>query len=58
MFADRDKDDRLELNTQASTQWDGFRHWAFEDGRHYNGLSQKEIESGTSIRNGIQGQCI
>ncbi|KAG9775987.1 hypothetical protein KCU88_g5024, partial [Aureobasidium melanogenum] len=48
------QDDRLEFNTQTSTQWDGFRHWAFPDGRFYNGFTQAELKSGTSHRNGIQ----
>lgn len=51
-----EKDDRVELNTQSSTQWDGFRHWAFPDGRHYNGFQQKDIEEGKSSRNGIHGK--
>jgi hypothetical protein len=50
------QDDRIELNTQSSTQWDGFRHWALPDGRHYNGVTQEEIESGTSVANGIHGE--
>ncbi|RDW69684.1 hypothetical protein BP6252_08704 [Coleophoma cylindrospora] len=36
-------DDRLEFNTQTSSQWDGLRHWGFDDGRFYNGLTQSEI---------------
>ncbi|OAL49389.1 putative cyclase [Pyrenochaeta sp. DS3sAY3a] len=36
-------DDRLTFNTQTSSQWDGLRHWGFDDGRFYNGLTQKEI---------------
>ncbi|KAL2436213.1 hypothetical protein ABEF95_005696 [Exophiala dermatitidis] len=51
---DPQQDDRLEFNTQTSTQWDGFRHWAFPDGRFYNGFTQAELKSGTSQRNGIQ----
>ncbi|KIW44437.1 uncharacterized protein PV06_02908 [Exophiala oligosperma] len=50
-------DDVLELNTQSSSQWDGFRHWAFSDGRHYNGLEQSELERGGSTRNGIHEWC-
>ncbi|KAF2000730.1 putative cyclase [Amniculicola lignicola CBS 123094] len=36
-------DDRITFNTQTSTQWDGLRHWGFDDGRFYNGFTQKDI---------------
>ncbi|CAI7676232.1 unnamed protein product [Penicillium pancosmium] len=44
-------DDILVLNTQSSSQWDGFRHFGAKDGSFYNGCSQHDIESST--RNGI-----
>ncbi|KAF2691457.1 putative cyclase [Lentithecium fluviatile CBS 122367] len=46
-------DDRITFNTQTSTQWDGLRHWGFDDGRFYNGLTQKEIIERTTTRLGI-----
>ncbi|OQV08809.1 hypothetical protein CLAIMM_13027 [Cladophialophora immunda] len=46
-------DDSLEFNTQTSSQWDGFRHWSFPDGRFYNGATQDQVRKGTSTRNGI-----
>jgi hypothetical protein len=49
------QDDRLSFNTQTSSQWDGFRHWAFADGRFYNGVTQDEIRNTSSSRNGIHG---
>ncbi|KAF2024772.1 putative cyclase [Setomelanomma holmii] len=45
-------DDRLTFNTQTSSQWDGLRHWGFNDGRFYNGLTQVEILSGKTSRLG------
>ncbi|OAL00469.1 putative cyclase [Phaeosphaeriaceae sp. SRC1lsM3a] len=47
-------DDRLEFNTQTSSQWDGLRHWGFDDGRFYNGLTQEEIHSKKTDRLGTQ----
>ncbi|RAL15835.1 uncharacterized protein BO97DRAFT_383574 [Aspergillus homomorphus CBS 101889] len=39
-------DDILTFNTQGSTQWDGFRHYAHQQSkRFYNGHTQEEIES-------------
>ncbi|KIX04243.1 uncharacterized protein Z518_07797 [Rhinocladiella mackenziei CBS 650.93] len=46
-------DDKLEFNTQNSSQWDSFRHWSFPDGRFYNGVTQDEVRDGISLRNGI-----
>ncbi|KAF2828531.1 putative cyclase [Ophiobolus disseminans] len=46
-------DDRLEFNTQTSSQWDGLRHWGFDDGRFYNGLTQEEIMSKKTDKLGI-----
>lgn len=47
-------DDILTLNTQSSSQWDGFRHYGSKDGTYFNGCSQEDIE--TSSRNGIHGR--
>ncbi|KAF2741542.1 putative cyclase [Polyplosphaeria fusca] len=47
-------DDRVTFNTQTSTQWDGLRHWGFDDGRFYNGMTQKEILENKTSRLGIQ----
>ena len=49
------QDDRLTLNTQIGSQWDGLRHWGFDDGRFYNGVTQAEIHSKTTSRLGIDG---
>ncbi|KAH7088290.1 putative cyclase-domain-containing protein [Paraphoma chrysanthemicola] len=46
-------DDRLTFNTQTSSQWDGLRHWGFDDGRFYNGLTQAEIHSNATSKLGI-----
>jgi len=44
-------DDVLHLNTQSSTQWDGFRHFGYQDHKvYFNGCKQEEIHS--SNRNG------
>lgn len=50
---DSGQDDRIEMNTQAGTQWDGFRHVGYADGRHYNGFTQAEVESGKSTHMGV-----
>ncbi|KAF2643110.1 putative cyclase [Massarina eburnea CBS 473.64] len=47
-------DDRITINTQTSTQWDGLRHWGFDDGRFYNGFTQKEILENKTSTLGIQ----
>lgn len=49
------KDDRITFNTQTSTQWDGLRHWGFDDGTFYNGYTQKEVLENKTSRLGIQG---
>jgi hypothetical protein len=49
------QDDRLEFNTQTSSQWDGLRHWGFDDGQFYNGLTQEEILGKKTDRLGIHG---
>lgn len=37
-------DDEIEINTQSSSQWDGFRHFADPNtGCHYNGVVSDEI---------------
>ena len=47
-------DDILTFNTQSSSQWDGFRHYAYQDQKlFYNGCSQEMIQSSTN--NGIHG---
>lgn len=48
------QDDRITFNTQTSSQWDGLRHWGFDDGRFYNGFTQKEILENKTSRLGIQ----
>ncbi|KAL6242211.1 hypothetical protein RBB50_010759 [Rhinocladiella similis] len=52
-LADCINDDELHFNTQSGSQWDGFRHWSFPDGRFYNGTTQEEVRSGKSARLGI-----
>lgn len=47
-------DDTLEFNTQSSSQWDGFRHYAYQDSRvYFNGRSLGDVLEGTV--NGIHG---
>ncbi|KAJ9619801.1 hypothetical protein H2203_008071 [Taxawa tesnikishii (nom. ined.)] len=49
-------DDRVEFNTQTSSQWDSFRHCAYPDGRLYNGVMQNEVRTtpvSKDSRNGI-----
>ena len=37
-------DDIIHVNTQAGSQWDGFRHWGHQEaGLYYNGLKHDEI---------------
>ncbi|RDW66651.1 hypothetical protein BP5796_09400 [Coleophoma crateriformis] len=46
-------DDIITLNTQTSTQWDGFRHFGYQDHKvYFNGCKQDEIHNST--RNGLQ----
>lgn len=48
-------DDILMFNTQCSSQWDGFRHYANQRAkRYYNGSTQEEIEGSDVI--GIHGE--
>jgi hypothetical protein len=44
------------MNTQIGSQWDGLRHYGYDDGRFYNGLTQKEIYSGQTTKLGIHGE--
>lgn len=47
-------DDSLSFNTQSSSQWDGFRHFGYQDARRfYNGRTAEEIASSDVI--GIHG---
>ncbi|TKA23881.1 hypothetical protein B0A50_07016 [Salinomyces thailandicus] len=48
-------DDEVEMNTQGGSQWDGFRHWAYQPtGQFYNGLSRSEMMKDMSNgQNGI-----
>ena len=37
-------DDVVSFNTQCSSQWDGFRHWAHQKTQmYYNGLPHEKI---------------
>lgn len=39
-------DDTLVFNTQSSSQWDGFRHYGYQDAKvHFNGVTPEEISS-------------
>ena len=50
-------DDILAFNTQSSSRWDGFRHYAYQDQKmFYNGRSQEMIDSST--HNGIHGMSL
>ncbi|PMD25416.1 hypothetical protein NA56DRAFT_686012 [Hyaloscypha hepaticicola] len=45
-------DDEVKFNTQSSTQWDGFRHFGYQDHKiYFNGCTQDQIQN--SNRNGI-----
>jgi len=47
-------DDIIELNTQASSQWDGFRHFSSKEHKcYYNGVQPNQVSESTDI-NGIQ----
>jgi hypothetical protein len=40
-------DDAIHVNTQSSTQWDGFRHYGYQRVKQfYNGHRQEEFQSG------------
>ncbi|KAL4806516.1 putative cyclase-domain-containing protein [Aspergillus unguis] len=39
-------DDIITFNTQTSTQWDSFRHFAYQaEGKFYNGVTQEDIHN-------------
>lgn len=39
-------DDFLDINTQSSSQWDGFRHYGYQQaGKFYGGRTQKDLET-------------
>lgn len=43
-------DDHLDMNTQGSSQWDGFRHYGYQKAkRYYGGRSQQDVESSEVI---------
>jgi hypothetical protein len=43
-------DDELHINTQSSSQWDGFRHYGYQQAKQfYGGRTQQEIESSEVI---------
>lgn len=47
-------DDELVLNTQSSSQWDGFRHFGYQtESVYFNGRTQEEVMNTTV--NGIHG---
>ncbi|KAL2841976.1 putative cyclase-domain-containing protein [Aspergillus pseudodeflectus] len=52
-------DDVITFNTQGSSQWDSFRHFAYQaDKKFYNGTTQDEIHaSGRTSINGLQAWC-
>lgn len=43
-------DDHLDINTQSSSQWDGFRHYGYQHSKkYYGGRSQEEVEGSEVI---------
>ncbi|KAI9743679.1 MAG: hypothetical protein M1818_002995 [Claussenomyces sp. TS43310] len=52
-------DDTIEMNTQCSTQWDGFRHYGYQkENICYNGVTIPEISGpDAGLKLGIQGWC-
>jgi len=43
-------DDHLDMNTQGSSQWDGFRHYGYQQAkRYYGGRSQQDVETSDVI---------
>ncbi|KAF4625648.1 hypothetical protein G7Y89_g12515 [Cudoniella acicularis] len=43
-------DDVLTLNTQSSSQWDGFRHFGYQDHKvYFNGCKQEDIHNSNRI---------
>ncbi|KZO92090.1 hypothetical protein CALVIDRAFT_541287 [Calocera viscosa TUFC12733] len=46
-------DDEIHINTQSSSQWDGFKHCATKEGVLYGGFKLEEVRSGKeTMRNG------
>jgi kynurenine formamidase len=43
-------DDHLDINTQSSSQWDGLRHYGYQQAkRYYNNRSQQDVEGSEVI---------
>lgn len=43
-------DDHLDINTQSSSQWDGFRHYGYQQAaRYYGGRTQNDVEGSEVI---------
>ncbi|ORY16024.1 putative cyclase-domain-containing protein [Clohesyomyces aquaticus] len=43
-------DDELHINTQSSSQWDGFRHYGYQKaGLYYGGRSQQDVEGSNGV---------
>ncbi|KAH7363680.1 hypothetical protein BKA66DRAFT_561777 [Pyrenochaeta sp. MPI-SDFR-AT-0127] len=43
-------DDHLSFNTQSSTQWDGFRHFGYQQQkRYYNNTTHEEVNSSNTL---------
>lgn len=43
-------DDELHINTQSSSQWDGFRHYGYQQAkRYYGGRTQEDVEGSEVI---------
>lgn len=43
-------DDHLDINTQSSSQWDGFRHYGYQSAkRYYGGRTQQDVETSEVI---------
>ncbi|KAF1994990.1 hypothetical protein P154DRAFT_446389 [Amniculicola lignicola CBS 123094] len=59
-------DDYVRFNTQGSSQWDGFRHYGYVQGKlYYGGRTQEEVESSDVIgihriveKGGITGRAV
>lgn len=55
-------DDELHLNTQTSSQWDGFNHFAHQaTGLYYNGLMHEDLHSGAvdkGEKNSMHSWCL
>ncbi|KAL6711720.1 hypothetical protein ACN47E_004654 [Coniothyrium glycines] len=43
-------DDHLDMNTQGSSQWDGFRHYGYQKAKaYYGGRTQQDVETSAII---------